>query len=73
MVTILRHTVYDTWIHDVRCLSTDTKPTEGIHNGSTLMEIDTGKGYLFDAVGKQWHELEGGGTIVIPSASGVSF
>ena len=57
MVTILRQIVYDTWVHDVRCLSTDTKPTNGIQNGSTCLEIDTGKLYSYDAVGKEWHEI----------------
>lgn len=47
---------------DVRCLSTDTKPT-GTHdgreiaNGSTLMEIDTGKVYMYDEDGDTWDEI----------------
>lgn len=36
------------------CLSTDTKPTEGIANGSKLMEMDTATLYMWDASGQQW-------------------
>lgn len=35
------------------CLSTDTKPT-GMANGSSLMEMDTGKVYMYDEEGEQW-------------------
>ncbi len=42
---------------EVRCLSTDDKPTAGMPNGSTCIEIDTGKVYLFDLDGNQWHEV----------------
>lgn len=35
------------------CLSTDTKPV-GMANGSTLMEMDTGKVYMYDEAGEQW-------------------
>ena len=41
-------------------LSTDTKPTN-VGNGSTLKEIDTGKTYMFDAVGKTWYEQTSSG------------
>ena len=37
------------------CLSTDTKPTN-VMNGSKLMEMDTGKLYLFDEANSQWRE-----------------
>ena len=57
MVTILRKIVYDQWTHDVRCLSTDTKPTEHIANGSSLVEMDTGKVYFYDADNEQWLEF----------------
>jgi hypothetical protein len=57
MVTILRHVIYNDFIHDVRCLSTDTKPTDGIKNGSTCIEMDTGKMYVYDAEGEQWYEM----------------
>ena len=73
MVTILRHIYNGMWVHDVRCLSTDVKPIDGIYNGSSCIEIDTGKGYLFDKTGSQWIELPGGGAVVIPTATGVEF
>lgn len=43
------------------CLSTDTKPTTGISNGSALYEMDTGKNYKYDAENKQWREVPAGG------------
>ena len=42
---------------EYRGLSTDSKPTEGVINGSSFIEIDTGKVYLFDAVGVTWNEI----------------
>ena len=42
-------------------------------NGSTLVEIDTGKGYLFDADSKAWKQIPQGSSVVINPASGVSF
>ena len=44
-------------VHDVRCLSTDTKPTIGITNGSTCLEIDTGDIYIFDADSQSWNAM----------------
>ena len=38
-------------------LRTDTKPTTGIVTGSTFVEVDTGKAYLFDEVGAEWDEI----------------
>ena len=35
------------------CLSTDDKPTD-VANGSSLMEMDTGKVYMYDEEGEQW-------------------
>lgn len=58
---------------DVRCTSTDSKPTAGVPNGSTCIEIDTGDGYLFNADVGEWVKQEGSTVIVIPSAAGVSF
>ena len=39
------------------CLSTDTKPTDGIANGSVCLEMDTGKVFVFNEVGSAWVEL----------------
>ena len=36
------------------CLSTDTKPTENIYNGSKIMEMDTATLYMFDAESSEW-------------------
>ena len=58
--------------YDIRGLSTDQKPTE-VPNGSTFVEMNTGKGFLFDANSKTWHELPAGGSVVIPVATGVMF
>lgn len=58
---------------DIRGLSTDTKPTEGVPNGATFIEMDTSKGYLFDAENSEWCEIESGSPIVIPVATGVEF
>lgn len=46
---------------ELRGLSTDTKPTEldekSIANGTTFIEIDTGKIYLFDLENEEWKEM----------------
>lgn len=40
------------------CLSTDAKPTgDHIQNGSKLIEMDTGKVFMYDAQGKIWREF----------------
>lgn len=39
------------------CLSTDTKPTDGIANGSMCLEINTGKIFAFNEDGSTWVEL----------------
>jgi precorrin-3B methylase len=61
MISVNRRTLYGEVYNDVRCLSSDEKPTEGIKNGSTLIEIDTGARYLFDASNGQWNEFSQGG------------
>ena len=41
--------------------SSDTKPTEiddkKIDNGSTYIEVDTGKIYLYDLENQEWNEV----------------
>ena len=72
MVSINRRTLYGEVYNDVRCLSSDEKPTEGIKNGSTLIEIDTGKRYLYDALSGSWNEFSqggGSGEYVLPTMS----
>lgn len=53
------------------CLSTDTKPTEGIANGSCLIEMDTNKAYMFDEAGETWRNLSssGGGGSSLPAVT----
>lgn len=38
------------------CLSTDTKPTDW-ENGSTLLEMDTGNVFVYDATNSTWRGL----------------
>ncbi len=38
-------------------LSTDTKRTESVLNGSCFIEMDTGKVYFFDAENGEWIEM----------------
>ena len=38
-------------------LSTDEKPTYRISNGTTFVEMNTGKVYMFDAASSTWLEL----------------
>lgn len=40
------------------CLSGDTKPTEGIANGSKLIEMDTGTLYIYDEENSTWRAWE---------------
>lgn len=42
--------------HDLRGLSADTKPMD-VPNGSTFLEMDTGKVFAFDEENKLWREL----------------
>lgn len=37
-------------------LSTDSKPTSGVGNGSIFIEINTGKVYFFNGEGAAWVE-----------------
>lgn len=39
------------------CLSTDVKPVENMANGSSLIEMDTSKVFLFDEAGSQWDKF----------------
>lgn len=43
---------------ELRGLSTDTKPTENIPNGSTFFEIDTCTIYMFDEEHATWTKLK---------------
>lgn len=57
-----RHDQSDTYtMLELKGLSTDTKPTKmgvfNIDNGSTFIEIDTGKIYLYDLENEEWKEI----------------
>ncbi len=39
------------------CLSTDTLPTEGVENGSNVVEMDTSKVKFFDETNETWREF----------------
>lgn len=60
MVSVNRRVLEGEVFNDVRCLSTDEKPLD-VLNGSTLIEIDTGDTYMFDATTHEW--LKGSFTI----------
>lgn len=49
----------DTTMYSLRLrgLSSDTKPTEDIPNGSSFLEMDTGNVYVFDKENSQWRQL----------------
>lgn len=60
MVSVERTVQY---INNVACvistyygLSTDTKPTDGVGNGSRFVEMDTSKIYCYDLTGETWRE-----------------
>ncbi len=40
------------------CLSSDTKPTTGVANGSLLLEMNTSTLYMFDEAGNTWRAWE---------------
>ena len=42
---------------DYVCLSTDTKPSGDIANGSFCIEMDTKKVYVYDKDNEQWREI----------------
>lgn len=44
-------------IQTIMGLSTDTKPTENITNGSMFIEMDTSKIYFYDIDNLQWREF----------------
>ena len=46
------------WFCEGHCLSTDTKPTSDIANGSCLIEMDTATVYFYDEAGSQWLAFE---------------
>ena len=62
MITIAKTTEGNTQdrnnpILEIRGLSTDNKPTENITNGSSFIEMNTGKIYFYNAESEQWIEF----------------
>lgn len=54
---------YNEKLVEINGLSTDEKPLKKIgniliKNGSTFLEIDTGKKYKFDSENKKWYEVD---------------
>lgn len=49
------------WYVEGHCLAADTKPTEGIANGSCLIEMD-GDVCFFDEENSEWVAFGGGGS-----------
>ena len=60
MISVNRRRLYGQVYNEVRCLSTDDKPTD-VRNGSICIEIDTGTKYVFDKGGGTWHKLPANG------------
>ena len=60
MFTTIKATQFDddSVLIQAVCLAADSKPTTGIANGSTCIEIDTGKIFMFDESGDAWTELQ---------------
>ncbi len=57
-----QYTGSDQSLVEAICLSTDTKQTAGIANGSLCLEMDTGDIYCFNGASGQWIKLGGGST-----------
>lgn len=70
MISINTHKNKVMPFYDIRLKSTDQKPTDKVPNGSSCIEVDTGKKYLFDGDSKQWTEIS---SSVIATATGVEF
>ena len=62
MVRRIHDQVFTDGTHYVKAtgLSTDTKPVAGLITGSHFVEVDTGKQYLYDEIGEEWHEAPTG-------------
>ena len=63
MFTVVKSSQYtnNTVLINGACLSTDSKPTTGIANGSMCLEIDTGKLYAYNEDDGEWVEQPGAG------------
>ena len=43
--------------YDLRGTSEDKKPIKNVPNGSTFIEMDTSKVFMFDKENQEWREL----------------
>ena len=61
MITVEKDQIYNGTLHIIEAygLSTDTKPTSGVATGSSFVEVDTGKVYLYNSDGSAWVEIGG--------------
>lgn len=59
MVTITKtgRMINGNQVCEIACMSSDTKPTNGIANGSLCLEMDTGKIFVFNGGGIIWIEV----------------
>jgi len=60
MITIIKTELVDEnnlKTAEYRGNSNDSKPTEGVGNGSTFLETDTGKLYIYDLESETWNEV----------------
>ena len=51
-------------------ISNDTKPTDGVRNGSRYFEMDTSRLYIYNEAGNQW-EIFSSGTDVTAALVGI--
>jgi len=63
MITVLSKELHklsvsgNAYIFQLACLSTDTKPTDNVANGSLCFEMDTGDFYYFDETATAWAKI----------------
>lgn len=60
MITIIKTEVVDNnklATMEMRGLSTDSKPTENVGNGSIYICVDTGDVYIYDLENTQWTKM----------------
>ena len=53
-MAVTRINPHDMFCHEYRGLSDDTKPTDGVPNGSSFLEMDTQDIYFFDSDSNDW-------------------
>lgn len=60
-VRVLEEKIYDGTLRYIEAygISTDTKPTENVINGSTFIEVDTSKVYFFNEDASVWEQVGG--------------